>query len=199
MIIYLVTNKLNGKQYIGQTIQTIQARWSLHGKPTSKCPYLKNAIQKYGKDNFSISILASCKTKKELDQTEEYFIALYNTLAPNGYNLTRGGNNKEITEKTRKKMRDSHLGKKLTAQQKLKISKALTGISRSSETRAKQGLAKKGPKNPWYGKKGRDNPTFGKMRSIASRKKMSLAQLGKKRSPEAIAKGIVTRKTNAKK
>ena len=198
MIIYLVTNKIDGKQYIGQTVQSLRARWKMHCKISSRFPYLKNAIQKYGAEAFSVGLLERCGSLQELNEAEIYWIKLYNTLAPNGYNLSRGGSNREIHEQTRQKMSLSHKCKKLTQEQKTKISISLMGTLRSTETKRKISLAKQGNKNPMYGKKGKDNPNSGKSPSLETRTKMRMSQLGKKRSPKSVAKGIATKKANVK-
>lgn len=51
-----------------------------------------SAIRKYGEDAFEISIIEEVQDRNLLDEKEVYYISLYNTLAPNGYNLTPGGN-----------------------------------------------------------------------------------------------------------
>ena len=91
--IYIITNSLNNKVYIGQTIQLLQDRWSEHcRKPSSKneanmC--IKRAILKYGKENFRIRELEKCGIE-ELNEREIYYIKLYNSFR-NGYNSTKGG------------------------------------------------------------------------------------------------------------
>lgn len=86
--IYQITNNLNKKQYIGQSID-IENRILSHFRTKDNC-YIHQAIQKYGKENFSYKIIEIC-SKDELDEREKYYIKKYNTLRPNGYNLTEGG------------------------------------------------------------------------------------------------------------
>ena len=70
MIIYKITNKINGKVYIGQTIQPLKKRWNLHRAKKSGCPALTRAFEKYGKDNFDICIIDHAHAREELDNKE---------------------------------------------------------------------------------------------------------------------------------
>jgi len=91
--IYKITNTLNGKSYIGQTIQNPSSRWRQHCSPkrTSELhSSIHMAIQKYGKENFVFEVLQECLAE-ELDKLEVKYIAEYNTYKK-GYNQTRGGN-----------------------------------------------------------------------------------------------------------
>jgi group I intron endonuclease len=71
--IYKITNTIDNMSYIGQTIHTIQERFKDHCKPSSNCRYLKNAIKKYGKDNFRIELICTC-VNEELNEKEKYYI-----------------------------------------------------------------------------------------------------------------------------
>ena len=82
--IYKITNKINGKNYIGQSVH-IERRWQEHCLPSARSAIAK-AIQKYGKNNFSFEILEQC-TIGELDNREDYYMKKYNSLTPNGYNV----------------------------------------------------------------------------------------------------------------
>ena len=92
MLIYKVTNKLNGKIYIGKTKQTLSKRKSAHYKrvmensPTN----FHNALRLYGKDNFIWEILIECDDNIKLNEYEIHFINEYDTYK-NGYNMTEGG------------------------------------------------------------------------------------------------------------
>lgn len=91
MIVYLVTNKISGKQYVGQTIRSLEERWRDHCRVKDE-NYFHRAIHKYGAENFSLEILDTATTEAELDEKEIYWIAKLNTLFPRGYNLKEGGN-----------------------------------------------------------------------------------------------------------
>lgn len=88
MIIYKATNKINQKTYIGQTTRSIKERIQEHIQREST---IGLAIQKYGIINFSIAKLDEAKDKEDLNKKEIYWINYYNCKAPNGYNLTGGG------------------------------------------------------------------------------------------------------------
>ena len=91
-VIYKIINEINGKSYIGQSIKP-NFRYKSHfqGKDYQSSPILRKAMRKYGKDNFSFSILDTVKSKKELDTREIYWISLLDTMIPNGYNIREGG------------------------------------------------------------------------------------------------------------
>lgn len=92
-LIYIITNSINDKVYIGQTIQTLKKRWQGHcRKAFSKNEAdmkIKRAIYKYGKEFFFIKELERCNVE-ELDEREIYYISLYNSYYT-GYNSTKGG------------------------------------------------------------------------------------------------------------
>ena len=103
--IYIHTNKINGKKYVGQTIQRPEDRW--HGGANYRqCPKFWNAIKKYGWDNFEHEVIPALL--EELDFLECEFIKKYDTVN-NGYNCESGGNkNKKLSKETRKKLSESH-------------------------------------------------------------------------------------------
>lgn len=77
-IIYIIKNNINGKVYIGQTIQKLKDRWYRHcGKSgLSKNElnmHIKRAIFKYGKENFTIEVLEECD-QCDLNEREKYYI-----------------------------------------------------------------------------------------------------------------------------
>lgn len=92
-LIYIITNDINNKVYIGQTIQDLNKRWQRHCQKTvSKSELnmaIKRAILKYGKEHFTIRSICRCLAE-ELDEKEIYYINLYNSYKE-GYNSTIGG------------------------------------------------------------------------------------------------------------
>ena len=85
--IYKVTNKVNGKVYIGQSVD-IGRRWRTHMTAKDDI-YFHKAIQKYGVENFEWEVIEQCK-KSELDEREIYWIEYYDSFNK-GYNCTKGG------------------------------------------------------------------------------------------------------------
>ena len=87
----MITNKENGKQYVGQTSRDIDVRFEEHMWGHGGASYLHNAIQKYGRQNFTIKELEQVPIS-ELDEKEKYWIKKLDTQNT-GYNLTIGGTN----------------------------------------------------------------------------------------------------------
>ena len=85
--IYKITNKINGKVYIGQSVD-IGRRWRQH-MTAEDDSYFHKAIQKYGVENFEWEVIEQCK-KKDLDEREIYWIEYYDSFNK-GYNCTKGG------------------------------------------------------------------------------------------------------------
>lgn len=91
--IYKITNRVNNKLYIGKTLYNIEKRWREHLGSSKKnnCKHrpLYYAINKYGKENFSIEVLEKCNNCIASER-EQYWIRKFNTYK-NGYNATIGG------------------------------------------------------------------------------------------------------------
>lgn len=93
--IYKITNKANGKIYVGQSID-IEERWKQHRWKAFNCnevgyhSAIHAAMRKHGLDNFVYEVLEQCAAE-ELDEKERYWINLLNCITPNGYNILSGG------------------------------------------------------------------------------------------------------------
>ena len=174
-IIYKVTNILNGKIYIGQTIRGLEVRGQCHiSESKNGNTYFNRALRKYCPENFEWEVIEECYSKEDLDLAEEWYIRYYNTFGSNGYNLTFGGegtigwkpseetrkkisksmcgeNNpnygKERSEEYRKKLSDTLKGRKHSEGHKRKLSEVNKGKKLSEETRKKMGESRKGEKN----------------------------------------------------
>lgn len=90
--IYKISNDINDKLYIGQTIQELRYRWAEHKRDAKKLERpLYRSMRKYGLDHFFIEAIELNVPKEKLDEREIYWIAYYDSFN-NGYNLTPGGN-----------------------------------------------------------------------------------------------------------
>ena len=94
--IYKHTNNINGKIYIGQT-NNPDKRWGSNGehyKPREEgTSHFYCAIKKYGWENFSHEILATCESRDQANELEQYYIKTLDSTNPDiGYNLSSGGN-----------------------------------------------------------------------------------------------------------
>lgn len=138
MVIYKITNLVNGKVYIGQTIQNPKRRWRLH-EYSNSCRALKAAIDKYGKNNFQFSIISRADNIEQLNYREAYYIQLFKSLSPKGYNLRYGGENSKLSEETKLRISAANKGQvpwckgkkigPLSEETKQKISKSKRGIT----------------------------------------------------------------------
>lgn len=93
MKIYKVTNKVNGKVYIGKTKRSLGKRWAQHCQDANSriaCFKLQRAIKKHGAENFTIEQIDCAATKDEADAKEVYWIRFYNATET-GYNTSPGG------------------------------------------------------------------------------------------------------------
>jgi group I intron endonuclease len=152
-IIYEIINTINNKSYIGQTRRSLNERINNHKNEKVKNTPLYNAIRKYGWENFDIQIIDNCEISK-LNDNEIYWIVEKNTLYPNGYNLTSGGNQYGHNEYTKNKIsnlrkgikfsdahkeniRKSRLGTTIPESQRKKMSKSHKGIIHTEETKRK--------------------------------------------------------------
>lgn len=93
MIIYKVTNRINGKVYIGQTGQSLERRWWQHCSAAARqieCGgKLLQAIRDYGRENFTVEQIDVAATTKEANRKEAYWIGYYNAVE-DGYNTSPG-------------------------------------------------------------------------------------------------------------
>lgn len=152
--IYLVTNTLNGKQYVGQT-------WTSHSRH-GHGHAVKKAYKKHGYHNFNYEyIVKGITCQNFLDYCEKFWIDKLETLAPNGYNLEEGGRwgkvvhhkpnlGKKFSEEVRKKMSESQkqrfklqgfhnfTGKKHTEEWKKAASERMKKQVQSEETKMKR-------------------------------------------------------------
>ena len=104
MIVYIATNRINSKMYVGQTVQELDRRKSKHiGLANAGNGfYFHRAIRKYGIKNFEWKVLRICDNIESLNAFEQYFILYYDSIN-NGYNQQSGGKNCRVSETTKEK------------------------------------------------------------------------------------------------
>lgn len=185
MIIYKITNVLDNKVYIGQTIRTLKIRWNSHCCKSSTTTHIARAIKKHGKENFIIEQIDSASTIEELNEKEIYWINKYNSMDQSvGYNLRSGGENFIVSDVTRTRISKANLGKKkgpLSDEHKSKISAFFKG-RKNPGYKKRSGYKRKSP-TPEQIEKMRERYT-GRIHSEETKKKMSEVKKGKVRSEE---------------
>ena len=172
--IYLVRNTVNGKVYIGQTIQTAAIRWNQHvcqAKHGKNVPF-SNAILKHGRDAFAVCVLTTALDQQSLNLKEKLLIRAYRSMnSLVGYNCRPGGAPGRLTEEHRRKIGAANavslLGKKHGPEFIEKRVAAMRGRKQSPETIAKRTAA-----------------LTGRKMSADAVEKNRQARLGKKLSPE---------------
>lgn len=177
--IYMITNIVNNKKYIGQSTN-VEDRM-LHHKSALKHNrhengHLQSAWNKYGEENFQFEVLEYCE-EDLLDELEKEYIKIFNsTDRAHGYNKEDGGSqNKHMSAEAKKKMSDAKKGMydgeknpmygvhlKKTEEQKRKLSERFSGegnpmygihLKQSEENNVKKSEMFSGSGNPFYGKK----------------------------------------------
>ena len=147
--IYKITNKINGKSYIGQSVD-IKRRFMEHRTPRGQATSIKLAIKKYGKDNFSFEVLEEC-SPDALDEREIWWIS---ELKPE-YNRTAGGSGVRghfLSEEAKRNLskKNKAYWANLPENKKMEICKRLTGHAPgyhpSEETKQKLRAANIGKK-----------------------------------------------------
>ena len=166
--VYIHTNKVNGKRYVGITRQSVQERWR-DGKGYKHCVLFDRAIKKCGWDGFNHEIYASGLTEKEAQNMEKLLIKQLQTQNPEfGYNISDGGSTTNFSEEGLRKLSEKkkgplnpNYGKVYTAEERARI---------SEQTR------------------GERNPNYGRKHTEEERRKMSEANLGRHLSDETKQK-----------
>lgn len=127
MIIYRITNSINGKSYIGQTTKTLEERWKQHLANYKKLNfYFYRAIRKYGINCWKIEIIEEVEHSL-LNDREQYWIAYYNTMKE-GYNMNTGGgqNSKhspEVINKLKQIIKTKEQREKMSLSAKIRMSR----------------------------------------------------------------------------
>ncbi len=165
--VYGITCRINGKQYVGQTIKKVSYRFNEHARANSP---LGEDIRKYGRKNFEIEVLEECYSFEELNAAEMKWIKIWDCKVPKGYNRTDGGEGilnpvkdtrekiaaasmgnqyalgRKHTEDEKRRIRESNLGQKRSPETRERVRQAKLGTKASDETKAKMSAKRKGRK-----------------------------------------------------
>ena len=196
--LYLITNKVNGKVYVGQAAE-VAKRWYDHrkavrmNKPTQ---IVHHAMIKYGLDNFVFEIIACCRSQEDANYTETELVKQYDSFTGNGkgYNATLGGMNAPKTEEWKRKVSEKLMGHEVSQETRDKVSKGNTGKVRSEEFKKGVSDFHKGKIVSEETKEklsniNKGNTNFkGKQHSEEAKQKISKANKGRKPSEAALKK-----------
>ena len=173
--VYVTTNLINGKQYVGD--RSCDCDPKIDPYFGSGRPYFKRALNEYKKENFKKEVLEIFPTRLEAFNAQEKYIIEFNTLIPNGYNISpKGGHlfKGSMSNETKRKIGNAN-----------KIS--LKGHKLSEESIQKRLKTIKGRPSPLIGKKQsidsitkRAKSNTGKKRTLAQRENMKVAQQNRK-------------------
>lgn len=181
-VIYKIENLLNGKVYIGQTVNyDIRKRnhYNLLIKGNHYNEHLQRTWDTYGESNFRISALVlDVKSDDELNLLEIKYIKDYNAYNSKfGYNKTFGGVGVRHTEETREKVSKALKGKAKSKEHCENIRKSKIGVNTLSKM-SKERLAERSRKLS-AATSGKNNPMYGKRKPDSTIEKLRMASSGK--------------------
>lgn len=185
MYIYLITNTINGKRYVGKCERPVNKTKKYMGSGIA----LKAAFEKYGIEFFAKEIIEENLTRETIADRERYWIKEFNTRGDFGYNLTEGGDGcsnptdevrKKISEKNKKYVGElsSRYGSKLTEEHKEILRQRNLGKPLSCETKKKI-----------------SSSSTGRVLSDSTKKKMSESRLGKP-LPQSVRESMKKNRPN---
>lgn len=187
-IIYKITNKINGKVYIGQTIHPFHQRYKgSKWYEYTHNQHLKSSANKYGISNFEVNKCFDVAfSQTELDIKEKIWINYYKSnIHSYGYNSKSGGAKGKPNEESRRKMSENHwsTNKNISEMLRKNISKANKGkvISEEQKKKMRETFKIRGINT---GRSGPLNSNYGKAMSDEQKLKISIANRGKKHSDE---------------
>jgi group I intron endonuclease len=194
MLVYLITNQINQKRYVGITSRSIAERFEEHcnqieSKKTKKSA-IHEAIVKHGRENFTIEQIDSAQTTEELYQKEKYWIEKLGTYKTE-YNLTLGGDGslgRVLSEETKNKIREKTKQRMQSPEQRQHLAeKTKQYFEHHPEEREKRRIAQTGyvPSKETCEKISRANK--GKTRIWSDEAKRRFAESFKNRDPMVIS------------
>jgi len=193
--LYSITNKVNGKLYVGITSQP-RKRFNCHGgKAKTDNMAIRRSMVKYGRENFEFKVLLN-GSRSYCAEMEKKAIISFGSKVPAGYNISNGGEGSSTpcSEEHKERLRKLFTGRPISEEQKAKISATLTGKPLSEETKAKLRISLKGRVISEKHKEINRKALTGLKRSDETRAKLSASHKGKRQSDEAIAKQAATLK-----
>ena len=197
-VVYLIWNKVNGRKYVGQTIQPLKRRFNEHVRKKDNT-LMNNAILKYGKENFYCGVIKTCESKEEMDYWEKYYIAALRTKKPYGYNLTDGGEGfigYRHSPETLAKISEIKKNSPRAAEQIARLAELNRGRHPTPEARAKMSASRKGRTISAEHRAKLIAANTGKQFTPERRAKISAAHRGKSISIEHRAKISATSRGN---
>jgi hypothetical protein len=189
--VYLTTNLINEHQYVGDRSCNCEPE---KDKYLGSGIYYKDAEKLYGKQNFQKQILEIFETRKEAFDAQEKYIIQYNTLVPNGYNISpRGGHmvKNSVSVETLEKIKNTKKNREY--KKRIPWNKGLTKetdnrIYDASIKQKNKYVSDKTRKKQSESKRGLTSTFKGKHHSKESKNKLSISHKGKKQSKETLEK-----------
>lgn len=200
--IYIVTNKINNKVYIGQHKYD---KPELDPNYTGSGVILVEAYKKYGMSNFETALICTAESKSELNNLEITYIRYYRETQgdDNVYNIADGGQGGDfypMTKERRRKIGDALRGRKRDPEVVKRCAAAKIGHTVSEESRLKSRLSNIGQKRSEEARRnmslhhanvtGNNNPFFGKHHSAEALQKIGNAAKGRNSNKRWITNGI---------
>lgn len=146
--VYKIENRRSGKAYIGITGQAPRYRWKCHYHDTfrpGRGHHLHAALRKHGFDAFTFEVIGQAPDAETAKAMEKIAIRVFGSLAPNGYNLTAGGDGATTpSAETRARMRAAQLGRKQASETIEKRRQKQIGRRRSPEAIERSAAARRG-------------------------------------------------------
>lgn len=182
-LVYITTCIINNKNYIGSHLTN-----NINDSYLGSGLLVKRSIKKYGKENFKRKILKQFETKQEAFDAQEKYIKIYDTLSPNGYNISpKGGHGvkNSWSEESKRKISKTQKGRKVSEETKQKMK----GHVFSDEHKEKLRQSKLGKKRKLFTEEHRKNLSKArKGRKLSEEHKEKLRNISSSKRPEVRQK-----------
>jgi len=182
MVVYKITNLVNGKVYVGQTTKGAEYRFRQHISDSKRtkgygCTLLQRAMRRHGVDNFRMEVLGAYSSMDDLCKAECTWIEVLRARdRDHGYNITLGGDTTKgrvVSAETRKKMSDAFRGRVFSDETRRRMSESAKGRSISKESVAKRLITMKGYHHSDETRRKIGNGNRGKHPSLETRAKIA--------------------------